>query len=320
MPHTRRGFLQSAAVAAGISAAPAALAQGQPVRPSGAPAAPSDGGPRRAASELQVPKIGFGGVEISRLVAGCNQFYGFAHYNTILGTIMKEYYTPERVCEVLHQCNRFGINAHNWVDVARARQDLDRFQAEGGRMHLIVQGVGDITEIVRALKPLAIYHHGEYTDRAYHNHDLASVRDWCKRTRDLGVQVGVGSHNPQVLAQVEDEGWDVDFYAGCVYYRTRTAEEWKQVLNNELLEMQGDVYLRSDPPRMYRFMRQTRKPCFAFKIMAAGRIDNRGADEAFRMAFESIKPTDAIFIGLFPRVRDEVRENVERVHRILAGS
>jgi hypothetical protein len=71
---------------------------------------------------------------------------------------------------------------------------------------------------------------------------------------------------------------------------------------------------------MYRFMRQTGKPCFAFKIMAAGRIDNRGADQAFRTAFESIKPIDGVFVGMFPRVRDEVRENAERVHRILAGS
>ena len=233
---------------------------------------------------------------------------------------MREYYTPERVCEVLHQCNRFGINAHNWVDVPRARQDLERFQAEGGRMHLIVQGVGDPTEISKSLKPLAIYHHGEYTDRAWQNHDLKPVREWCRKARDLGVQVGVGSHKPEVLAQVEQEGWDVDFYAGCVYNRTRTAEEWKQVLNNESLEMPGDVYLRSDPPRMYRFMRQTRKPCFAFKIMAAGRVENRGADQAFRTAFESIKPIDGVFIGLFPRVRDEVRENAERVHRLLAGS
>jgi hypothetical protein len=67
-------------------------------------------------------------------------------------------------------------------------------------------------------------------------------------------------------------------------------------------------------------MRQTRKPCFAFKIMAAGRVENRGADQAFRTAFESIKPIDGVFIGLFPRVRDEVRENAERVHRLLAGS
>jgi hypothetical protein len=54
--------------------------------------------------------------------------------------------------------------------------------------------------------------------------------------------------------------------------------------------------------------------------MAAGRIDNRGADQAFRTAFESIKPIDSVFVGMFPRVKDEVRENAERVHRILTNA
>ena len=319
MPNTRRGFLQSAALAAGYAGgASAAPAQGQ-VRPPGAPPdTPRDSGPHKPASEVQVPKMKFYGVEISRLVAGCNPFYGFSHYNNILGTVMKEYYTPERVCEVLHQCNRFGINAHNWVDVPRARQDLERFQAEGGKMHLIVQGVGDPAELCKTLKPLAIYHHGEYTDRAFQNGDLDSVKEWCKKARDTGVKVGVGSHYPEVLAQVEHEGWDVDFYAGCVYSRMRTSDEWKKLLGGQLLEMQGDVYVKSDPARMYAVMRQTKKPCFAFKIMAAGRIDDAGAEQAFKTAYESIKPIDAVFVGLFPRVKDEVRENAERVHRLLA--
>jgi hypothetical protein len=69
---------------------------------------------------------------------------------------------------------------------------------------------------------------------------------------------------------------------------------------------------------MYAVMRQARKPCFAFKILAAGRIAANGVERAFRTAFESIKPTDGVFVGMFPRVRDEVREDAEVVHRILA--
>jgi hypothetical protein len=313
MPATRRRLLQAAALAgfAGGASPTQAQASGAGQTSPARPATP--------VSEVQVPKVMFGNAEISRLVVGCNQFYGFAHFNRILSTVMKEYYTSERICEVLHQCNRFGINAHNWVDVPRARQDLERFQAEGGRMHLIVQGVGDPAEVCRTLKPLAIYHQGDRTDAAYHKGSLEPVKEWCKKARQTGVKVGVGSHNPEVLAQVENEGWDVDFYAGCVYYRSRSVDEWKKVLGGELLD-EGDIYLRSDPPRMYKFMRQTRKPCFAFKILAAGRIDDRSVDQAFRTAFESIKPSDCVFVGMFPRVKDEVRENAECVHRILTSA
>jgi hypothetical protein len=292
--------------------------------PSAANAAAPDGGkakpevrPARQASSVQVPRVRFGGVEISRLIVGCNPFYGFAHFNTIYGTVMREYYTAERVCDVLHQCARFGINTYNYVDLGRAGQDLDRFEAEGGRMHLVVQGIGDPAPFHALRKPLAVYHHGGRTDRAYQDGKIDTVRDWCKQVRDLGCLVGVGSHKPEVLALVEDQGWDVDFYAGCVYNVTRTPDEWRKLLNGELPEMAGEVYIQSDPPRMYAFMRQTRKPCFAYKILAAGRIPENQADAAFATAFSSIKPTDAIFVGMFPRVKDEVRENAERVCRIL---
>ena len=302
MSSTRRGFLQAGAA---LAAQQAAQSQTPP-----------------AQAPVQVPKIKFGGVEISRMVLGVNPFYGFAHFNGNYGATMKEWYTQEKVCDIMHQCNRYGINAFNYVHLDRAPQDLARFRSEGGNMHLIIQVTAGVESsmLVKAFKPLALQRQGEVVDKAFQAGDMKSVKEWCKQTRDLGVLVGVGTHKPEVIAQVESEGWDVDFYAGCVYNRTRTPEEWKKVLNGELMEMPGETYLQSDPPRMYHVMRQTKKPCFAFKILAAGRIPERGLDQAFRTAFESIKPTDAIYVGMFPKVKDEVKENAERVHRILTKS
>ena len=231
-------------------------------------------GALKAETPVQVPKMKFGGAEISRLVLGVNPFYGFAHYNRILSTVMKEWYTPANVCDVMHRCSKYGINAFNYVHVERAQQDWERFTAEGGKMHLIPQvGAGvDPGMLVKALKPLALQRQGEVVDKAYHNGEMNTVREWCKQVRDLGVLVGVGTHNPAVIELIEEQGWDVDFYAGCVYYRTRTAEEWKKALGGGILEMQNETYLQSDPPRMYKVIRQTRKPCFAFKVLAAGAI------------------------------------------------
>jgi len=64
---------------------------------------------------------------------------------------------------------------------------------------------------------------------------------------------------------------------------------------------------QDDPPRMYKVFRQTRKPCVAFKILAAGRVGNPEA--AFKSAFSSMKPIDLVCVGMFPRTRDEVKEN-----------
>ena len=320
MPNSRRFFLHSA-IAAGVTGAVSAAGQSQVhgTRQGSAPASPEA---RKAtpAAELQVPKMKFFNTEISRLVLGTNPFYGFSHYNNNYSTIMQEYYTPDKVCDVMHQANRFGINAFNYVQLGRAQQDLERFQAEGGKFHLVVQCLTDVETVYKAVKPFAIYKQGEAVDKAWQNGEMDEIKEWCKRARDLGVVVGVGSHKPEVLAYVEEQGWDVDFYAGCVYNRTRTPEEWKKVLNGELLEMPQEIYLRSDPPRMYKVMRQTKKPCFAFKILAAGRLSQREMDQAYQTAFESIKPTDGVFVGIFPRVHDEIRENVERVHRALVRS
>ncbi|WP_162601533.1 hypothetical protein [Occallatibacter savannae] len=261
----------------------------------------------------------FGSVEISRLVLGVNPMYGFAHFNENYSRTMAEWYTQERVCEVLHHANSFGINAFNYVTWKRSREDLTRFIGEGGQMHLIAQVTArdDVAELIRDLKPLAVHRQGEVVDVAFREGKMNAVREWCKRVRDLGVMVGVGTHKPEVIALVEEQGWDVDFYAGCVYNRTRTVDEWKKVLGGEDLEMPREIYLRSDPARMYAVMRQTSKPCFAFKILAAGRLENRGVEYAFRTAFQSIKSSDGVFVGMFPRFKDEVKENAEIVQRIL---
>jgi hypothetical protein len=316
-------FLQSGALIAAVSAASRSAAAQQPAQQQdpGLFRPPDPLPPIATAAALQVPKVKFGNAEISRVVVGCNPFYGWSHFNATLDTVMKEWYTPDRVCEVLHQCNRYGIDTFNYLHIARAYTDFEQFRAEGGHMHLIVQGVGDPQFVIDALQPLAIYHHGEMTDRAFQAGKLDSVREYCKKLRQAGVMVGVGSHKPEVIARVQEEGWDVDFFAGCVYNRTRTPEEWSKVLNGNVPVSPGDVYLETDPPRMYAVLRQTSKPCFAFKILAAGRIETPQAlDRAFQAAFAAIKPADCVFVGMFPRIKDQVRENAERVHRILARS
>jgi hypothetical protein len=288
-------------------------APGNPVKPSSG-SAPSIDPPN-----LQVPKMKFGGVEISRIVLGVNPLFGGSHYTPTFSSTMAEWYTQDRVLDVMRRACSFGINTRNYVTYGRVPEDWARFRAEGGNMHLIpqVKAKEDPAALVRDLKPLAMQRQGEEVDTAFMNRTLGDIREWCKRVRDLGVLVGVGTHKPEVIETIEEQGWDVDFYAGCVYNRTRTVTEWKQVLGGELPEMPREIYLQSDPPRMYSVMRRTTKTCFAFKILAAGRIADEDVPRAFRTAFESIKPNDGIYVGFFPKRKDEIRENVEIAHSIL---
>ena len=302
MPKNRREFLQSGAMLA--LGAMSGAARGQ---------TPVD------APSCQVPKMKFGSVEIGRLVLGSNQFNGFSHFNGTFDGLMREWFTVQRACEVMHRAASYGINAFNYSEKGPCVQDWERFVAEGGKMHLIAADSSDggSEAMVKRLKPHALHRQGEVVDVAFRNGTMNTVREWCKRTRDTGVMVGVSTHKPEVIALIEEQDWDVDYFAGCVYNRTRSDEEWKKVLNGELMEMSREIYVQSDPPRMYKVMRQTSKPCFAFKILAAGRISGDGIAQAFRTALTSIKPIDGVWVGMFPKDKDQVKENAEIVCKVL---
>ena len=80
-----------------------------------------------------------------------------------------------------------------------------------------------------------------------------------------------------------------------------------------------ETFMEKDPERMCRMIRQTKKPCLAFKLFGAGRASGspEQVERAFRFALAGIKPTDAVIVGMYPRFKDEVRENTELVRRIL---
>jgi hypothetical protein len=311
MLENRRNFLQTTAAAAlAVSGAPLP-AQTQSPAPNPIDAIPD--------SEVVAPKIKFGGVEISRIILGANPLHGFSHNNGNFGASMREWYTQERVIEVMRRCDKFGINAFNYVHMGRGQADWDRYLAEGGKMRLIAQATTkDPAELVKAVHPWAAWVQGEITDRSWRAGQLNTTRDYAKKLRDLGVtMVGVASHIPEVLYTIESQGWDVDFYAGSAYNIRRTPDELRKLLGGELPEMPGDVYLQEDPSRMYRFFRSTKKPCIAYKILAAGRVGS--PTQAFQRAFESMKPIDLVCVGVFPRVKDEVKEDAWYSSRFGSG-
>lgn len=304
MSSPRRHFLQSAAGLAGLKA----------LEPSAQSASPT------------LPTVALGKHRITRLIIGANPMYGYSHFNRIYDEIMKEWYTPERVCEVLHHCERNGINTWQFSHSERSLGDLKRFRDEGGKLQWILLGSRALEEDaslipkMAALGPMGIVHHGGTTDRRCRAGQQAQIREFLKRVRDAGVLAGLSTHNPQNLDRAESEGWETDFYMTCCYYVTRPLDDLKKI-TGELPLPAGEVYLEGDPERMFKVVRQTKKTCLAFKILAAGRRIRapREVDLAFQSTFDGIKPQDAVIVGMFPRVSDEVKENADRMRRILGA-
>jgi hypothetical protein len=301
---SRRDFLKSSAgLAAAVAARPFA-------------------GRAQVPADASLPKVRFGQYEVSRLIVGCNQFYGFSHFNQLLDQLMREWNTPERVCDTLQQCEQNGINAFQYGHNDRALSDLQRHRANGGKMLLIAtETTSDpVEETVKRIQPIALYHHGERTDVLFRAGKMDQVQEYTKKVRQTGVLVGIGTHKPEVVEYVEERGWDVDFYTLCAYNRTRTPDELRKMLG-VLPVPPSEVYLETDPAAAYRVARQTQKTCFLFKILAAGRMTRspQSIDDAFATALDSIKPKDCVVVGMYPRFKDEVKENARRVREILSS-
>ena len=310
----RRDFLKvAAAIPAALAAAQYAVGAAQPT----AGAASADAASKPPAAEApKLPQIRLGRHSISRLIAGNNTFAGGSHLSGFLNRAMREYFTPEQILKTLRRCQEVGVNC--WQAVPNCVEPYKKFLAEGGKMNLIILADGDPA----LLKPLAeagciaIAHHGETTDRLFKLGRLDEIHDYLKHVRDAGLLVGVSTHIPDVVDAIESKGWDVDFYMTCVYERHRTAAELEKLLGQVPIPI-GEVYLRQDPPRMFKAIRQTKRPCLAFKILAAGRLSDKKewVEKAFRETFEAIKPTDGVIIGFYDRYSDQAAENAEYVKR-----
>jgi hypothetical protein len=256
-----------------------------------------------------LPQIRLGSHSLSRLICGANPFNGGSHLSCFVNRQMKAYYTPEQILKTLRRCQEVGINC--WQSGVGAVELYRRFKDEGGKMHYIAIAAGK-SEGIKKLADggcIAIAHHGETTDNLFKQGKIDQVNDYLKRVRDAGLVVGVSTHMPDVVDTIESKGWDVDYYMTCVYERHRSAEALEKLLGQAPIPV-GEVYLPNDPPRMYQAVRRTKRPCLAFKILAAGRLSERRhwVEGAFRQAYESIKPGDGVIIGIYDRYTDQPAE------------
>ncbi len=301
----RRSFLKQAAAAASSVAALAPAANAE------------------AVSSL-LPTIKLGPHNVTRLILGGNPIYGYSHFNKLFSQHMTDWHTPQRVAELLKRCEEAGINTWQNSYSERTLQDLDRYRESGGKMHWLLLGKPDwdqhpehIDDAVRH-KPIGIAPHGALAERLHRQDKLHVLTTLLKRIRDKGVLVGLSAHNPALIELAEERQWDVDYYMCCLYYLTRPRSEYQKLLGKDL--PLGEIYLPSDPPRMFKAVKATRKPCLVLKVLAAGRRVGSPAEvrACFSTALENIKPSDAMIVGMYQQFGDQVGTNAKLVRELCA--
>jgi hypothetical protein len=297
---SRRGFLKTVGLLPAAAAAAVPLGQ----EPAAAPV-----------SADALPQVPFGRHTISRLVCGANPFNAGSHLSTFVNRAMREYYTPEQVLKTLRRCQEVGVNL--WQSSGNDAQLYQRFIREGGQMQYIslASNPADIAGLAKA-GCIGIAHHGEVTDQFFKAGKLDAIHEFVQRVHEAGLLAGVSTHMPDVVDAIESKGWELDFFMTCVYERHRSAQALEKLLGHVPLPV-GEVYLQSDPPRMFKVIRQTKRTCLAFKILAAGRLSEQSylIERAFRETFEGIKPGDAVIVGIYDRYGDQPAQNAEFVRR-----
>lgn len=260
-------------------------------------------------AETSMPAIRLGPHSISRLIVGSNPMLGYSYMGPHTDRQMKDYFTTDRTAEFLLRCEQSGITAHQ----SSSRFDyMNLLREKGSKMKIITlqSDRKDINSAIENASPIGLAHHGGVTDRLFAEGKSEVVHDYVKAVKDQGVLAGVSAHNPDVIKQIADKGWEVDFFMACFYYLTRKMNKPESL---PTLPVGAYHFMKDDPVTMTQVIRQVKQPCLAFKILGAGRLTSsqKEVTAAFKFAFDNIKPGDGIIVGMFPWFFDEIGANAQ---------
>jgi hypothetical protein len=303
-PHEtgRRAFIRQACGGAAVLATAPIASKAESAYPGTAPS-------------VGLPTIKLGSHEVSRLIAGGNPIGGFGHSVPNMSRHMLEYFTLEKTAEFLEKCTREGINTWQFDHMEKPIAALRMARERGAKLNFICLHAerpkdAPIKTVIADMNPIAFVHHGGVTDSLFRAGKAQLVRDFVKKVHDQGVLAGVSSHCPDNIKRMADEGWENDLFMTCFYYVSRPREEQQKLMGKVVVD---EPFFESDPLEMTRIVRQVGKPCLGFKILAAGRkcANQASVQEAFKFAFENIKSSDAVIVGMYPRFEDEIQLNIE---------
>ena len=312
---SRRNFLKSATAVAASLVAPALRGEEKPD---------------------VLPMVSLGPHRVTRLIVGSNPMYGYSHVNHLYDQHMLEWFTDERVVNLLLDCEKKGINTWQASFNYAMKRQIPRLRDAGGKIQFIclaaswhydeawprtpeaiLEGTVKCAQTAMEHKPIGVAFHGAATDMLFRAGKIDLLKTYIDRVHDMGTLAGISTHNPAILDTLRQKDFANDFYMTGLHYLTRHREDWIRDIGTVPLD---EGWIASDPPKMAEAVRKVTKPCLVYKVLGAGR--RCGSEEekhkAIEWAFTNIKPIDATIIGLYPRFSDQVAETTKMVREILA--
>ena len=296
-PLGRRTFLKAAGVIPGVAAAltpeERILAQKKSTT--------SDTPPPKGA-EMPTGKIGK--LTISRLICGGNLISGFAHSRDLVyvSSLMKQYFTDEKILETLQVCEANGINTIVTAVEERVFGVLNRHRKNGGKLQWIAQlrakKDDPLVEAKRAIDNGAVGAHlqGMHADSwlAGGEKGVDDIRKLVGFLKDKGLVAGCSSHKlstPMALAKGKVE---LDYF----FKTFHSHKYWSAGAEKE----RDNIWCKQ-PDETAAFMKDVKTPWIAFKVLAAGALS---PTSGFKYALQG--GADFMCVGMFDfQIADDVK-------------
>jgi hypothetical protein len=309
----RRQFLQSSLAGSAAIASVMSLEEKALLGAIEKPAQPATG-----AGVAGLPTGKIGNVTISRLICGGNLIGGYAHSRDLIyvSSLLKQYFTDEKIIETLQLCEENGINTI--IVGTSSFEVLKKYREErGGKIQWLVQCVvkpDDLeTDVKRAIDGGAVgaFLIGNLSDEWARAGKVDLIGKLIDLIKHNGVIAGVGGHNLGTVVACEEAKLPVDFYMkthhSTGYWSTRRPDQQKDVIDNYGV----DNYWDKEPDKTAQYMQKVEKAWIAYKVLAAGAIHPR---EGFKHALQN--GADFMCVGMFDF---QVREDVIIAKNILSS-
>ncbi len=240
---------------------------------------------KSAAGTMPCAKVG--NVKISRLICGGNLINGYAHSRNLIyvSSLLKHYFTDEKVFETLRVAEENGINTliSNVSSMAHGQENtirlLNKYWKTGGKIQWLAQADSTVDNPTGHVKKaidngaVGVFIQGACGDTLVKSGRLDVIEKVISLIKDKGLIAGVGGHSLEVPIAIETAAIGVDFH-----FKT---------LN--------DVNYMCDAPRQtIEFMKKVNKPWIAYKVLGAGVTR---PEKGFEYAFEN--GVDFIVAGMF---------------------